>query len=99
MADRRLCLDMMKVTWEIPQSGKRSDCAILMEIDSHGGLLQTTQEIPSDGVVRIETSKGSFEGHVTSCEHDAYGYLVDFLLEENSSWYPKYCPELIRDVH
>ena len=36
-----------------------------MEIDPQGGLLQTTEEIPPGGAVRLETSGGSFEGLVT----------------------------------
>lgn len=94
---RYLCLDVLQVNWEEPL-GACSDCAILLEIWPTGGLLQTSKAIAEGSVIAIASGRDSVHGTVNSCKGDAYGYVVEFALEEASTgWFPGgYQPPYLR---
>ena len=96
---RQFCLDMMKVSWVGPDGFKKSDCAIILEIDPAGGLVQTTVAIPFKSEITLDTGVGLFQGHVTSCEEDAYGYIVNFAINDHArNWFPEYVPPFLQSA-
>jgi len=96
---RQFCLDMMKVSWVGPDGFKKSDCAIILEIDPAGGLVQTTVAIPRSSEIMLDTGVGLVPGHVTSCEEDAYGYVVNFAIEDQArNWFPRYVPPFLHSA-
>jgi hypothetical protein len=99
-ARRRLCLDLMKVSWAGTQGSTHSDCAILLEIAPDGGLLQTTVAIPCGSEITLTVGRGSVQGQVTSCEQDDYGHVINFLVVAgNTDWYPGYVPPFMLAVN
>jgi len=96
---RQFCLDMLKVTWVGSDGFKKSDCAIILEIEAVGGLIQTTIAIPHDSEITLETEVGVVKGHVTNCEQDAYGFIVNFAVtEQASNWFPEYVPPFLQSA-
>jgi hypothetical protein len=81
---RQYCLDMMKVSWVGTDGFRKSDCAIILEIDPAGGLVQTIVAIPCSSEITLDTGLGLVPGHVTSCEEDAYGYIVNFAIKDQA---------------
>src|SRR5436190_9185705 len=65
---RQFCLDMLKVSWVGTDGFKKSDCAIILEIEPAGGLVQTTAAIPCSSEIALDIGLGFVQGHVTSCE-------------------------------
>jgi len=97
--ERQFCLDLMKMSWVGTDGVKKSDCAIILEIDAAGGLVQTTVAIPYDSEISLETGQGLAQGHVTSCEEDAYGYVVDFAINDQAkNWFPEYVPPFLHSA-
>lgn len=98
-AQRQFCLDMMKVSWVGRDGLKQSDCAIILEIEPAGGLVQITVAIPDRSELTLDTRLGSVQGHVTNCEQDAYGYIVNFVIDEQpSNWFPEYVPSFLHSA-
>ena len=96
---RQFCLDMMKVSWAGTDGFKKSDCAIILEIEPAGGLIQTTVAIPYRSEITLDTGLGLVQGHVTSCEQDAYGYIVNFAINDPASkWFPEYVPPFLQSA-
>ena len=96
---RQFCLDMMKVTWMGTDGFKKSDCAIILEIEPAGGLVQTTAAIPLSSKIMLDTGMGLVQGHVTSCEDDAYGYIVNFAIDDcGNNWFPEYVPHFLHST-
>jgi hypothetical protein len=96
---RQYCLDMMKVSWVGADGLRKSDCAIILEIDPSGGLVQTTVAIPCSSEITLDTGLGLVPGHVTSCEEDAYGYIVNFAVNAKATnWFPEYVPPFLHST-
>ena len=96
IGQRQFCLDMMKVSWLGTAGLKQSDCAIILEIEPTGGLVQTAVAIPSRSEITLDTRQGFVRGHVTSCEQDAYGYIVNFAIDDQArNWFPDYIPSFL----
>ena len=96
---RQFCLDMMKVSWVSSDGFRKSDCAIILEIDAAGGLVQTTVAIANSSEITLDTGLGVVQGHVTSCEEDAYGYLVNFVVDRPAEhWFPEYVPPFLHSA-
>ncbi len=98
-AKRELCLDLMKVSWVGKQGSRQSDCAILLEIEPSGGLLQPTVPIPCGSEITLSNGAELVNGQVTSCEQDIYGYIVNFTVSDRATgWYPNYVPPFIHST-
>src|SRR5580658_3692926 len=96
---RQFCLDMMKVGWVGVDGLKKSDCGIILEIEPAGGLVQTTVVIPRFSEITLDTGQGLVRGHVTSCEEDAYGYVVNFAVNDQAgNWFPEYLPPFLHSA-
>jgi hypothetical protein len=96
---RQFCLDMMKVSWVGTDGVEKADCAIILEIEPSGGLVQTTVAIPCSSEITLKTGLGVVHGHVTSCEEDAYGYIVNFAVnDEGGNWFPEYVPPFLHSA-
>jgi len=96
---RQFCLDLIKVSWVTAQQSRQSDCAILLEIEPEGGLLQTTVAIPCGSKIALDTGDGTVEGRVTGCQQDNYGYIVNFLvIAGEAGWYPIYLPPFVHSA-
>jgi hypothetical protein len=96
---RQFCLDMIKVGWVGTDGSKKSDCAIILEIEPTGGLVQTTVAIPSSSEITLDTGLGLVQGHVTSCDQDACGYIVNFAINDRASnWFPEYVPPFLHSA-
>lgn len=94
--ERQFCLDMMNASWVGTSGLKQSDCAIILEIEATGGLIQTTVAIPTNADITLDTEEGSVQGHVVSCEQDPYGYNVNFAVNpQATNWFPFYTPALL----
>jgi len=98
-AQRELCLDLMKVSWMGTHGSRQSDCAILLEIEPLGGLIQTTVPISCGSEITLKNGLGPVKGQVTSCEQDPYGYVVKFtILAQAMDWYPEYVPRFMHSA-
>src|SRR5437660_6863755 len=87
--ERHLCLDMLRVNWETPAGAKtHSECAILLEIWSSGGLFQTGSAIPEGSPVIIAAASGAVHAHVSRCEQDDYGFIVQIAVDSPEGWFP-----------
>src|ERR1700690_3539899 len=96
---RQFCLDMMKVSWMGTDGFKKSECGIILEIEPTGGLVQTTVAIPTSLQITLDTGQGLVQGHVTSCEEDAYGYIVNFAVnDQTENWFPEYIPPFLHSA-
>jgi hypothetical protein len=96
---RQFCLDMIKVSWVGMDGLKKSDCAIILEIERAGGLVQTTVPIASGSEITLDAGLGLTQGHVTTCEEDAYGYVVNFLIDDRAkNWSPEYVPAFLHSA-
>jgi hypothetical protein len=96
---RQFCLDMMKVSWVGTDGLKKSDCAIILEIEPAGGLVQTTAAIPRSCKITLDTGLGVVHGNVTHCEEDAYGYVVNFVIDDRAeNWFPEYVPPFLHSA-
>jgi hypothetical protein len=96
---RQFCLDMLKVSWVGIDGFKKSDCGIILEVEPAGGLVQTTVAIPGRSEITLDTGLGLVQGQVTSCEQDAYGYIVNFAIhDEVSNWFPEYVPHFLHSA-
>ena len=96
---RQFCLDMIRVSWVGTDGSRKSDCAIILEIEPAGGLVQTTVAIASRSVITLDTGLGLVQGHVTSCEEDAYGYMVNFVIDDRGkNWFPEYVPPFLHSA-
>jgi hypothetical protein len=90
---------MMKVSWVGTDGFKKSDCGIILEIESAGGLIQTTVAIPSSAEITLDTGLGLVQGHVTNCEEDAYGFIVTFAINDQATnWFPEYVPSFLHST-
>jgi hypothetical protein len=98
-AQRQLCLDLMKVSWVATQESRQSDCAILLEIEPDGGLLQTTVAIPYGSEITLNPGPESVQGRVTDCQQDDYGYIVSFqVIRGGARWFPNYVPPFVHST-
>jgi hypothetical protein len=88
----------MKVSWVGADGLKKSDCAIILEIESAGGLIQTTVAIPCTSEITVDTGLALVGGYVTSCEEDAYGFIVNFAINDQAHWFPEYVPPFLRSA-
>jgi len=96
---RQFCLDMIKVSWVGTGGSRKSDCAIILEIEPAGGLVQTSVAITSRSDITLDAGLGLVQGHVTSCEEDAYGYLVNFVVDDPAeNWFPEYVPPFLHSA-
>jgi len=96
---RQFCLDMMKISWIGTHGFKKSDCAIILEIEPAGGLVQTTVAIPYGAEITLDTRRDLVQAHVTSCEQDAYGYIVNFAINDRGrNWFPEYVPPFLHSA-
>ena len=96
---RQFCLDMIKVRWAGADGLKKSDGAIILEIGPAGGLVQTTVAIASRSEITLDAGLGLVHGHVTSCEEDAYGYVVNFVIDDRATnWFPEYVPPFLHSA-
>jgi hypothetical protein len=96
---RQFCLDMMKVSWAGSDGSEKSDCAIILEIEPAGGLIQTTVAIPDSSKIRLCTELGFVQAHVTGCDEDHYGYIVNFAIDEKArNWFPEYVPPFLHSA-
>ncbi len=94
---RVLCLDMFPVSW---RSGRieSSDSVILIEIGESGGLLQTNVEIPPGKRLTITLPNGAIRATVNSCKRDAFGYLVEILVDVAADWFKgSYRPPYLKE--
>ena len=90
---RQFCLDLMKVSWVGTDGFEKTDCAIILEIEPAGGLVQTTVAIPLNSKIMLDAELG------TSCEEDAYGYIVNFAVDDRGSkWFPEYVPHFLHST-
>jgi hypothetical protein len=87
-AQHQLCLDMLKVTWRNNLGNLMSDCAILLEIWSTGGLVQVTTAIQPGSKLEIKTKSTTTQASVISCERDEFGFVVRFASEGAQNWFP-----------
>jgi hypothetical protein len=98
-AERQFCLDMMKVSWVGTSGINKSDCGIILEIEPIGGLVQTTVPIALGTEITLHTEQGLVEASVTSCEQDAYGYVVNFAIKDHvRHWFPDYTPSFLHSA-
>ncbi len=95
---RQFCLDMIQVSWSGMGGARKSDCAIILEIEPAGGLVQTTVAIPGRSKITLDNGLGLAQGRVTSCEEDAYGYLVNFVVDDPADWFPEYLPHFLHSA-
>jgi len=96
---RQFCLDMMKVSWVGTDGYRKGDCGIILEIEPAGGLIQTTVAIPYGSGITVDTGLALVQGHVTSCEEDAYGFVVNFAINDDAAnWFPEYVPSFLRSA-
>jgi hypothetical protein len=97
--ERQFCLDMVKVSWVGTDGLKKSDCAIILEIEPAGGLVQTTVAMPFSSEFTLDTGLGLVQGHVTRCEQDAYGFIVNFTINDReNNWFPEYVPPFLHSA-
>jgi hypothetical protein len=90
---RQFCLDLMRVSWVGTDGLKESDYGIVLEIEPAGGLVQTTVAIRSCSQITLDTGWALIQGRVTSCEEDAYGFIVNFAVNNQTvNWFPEYAP-------
>ena len=89
LEERFLCLDMVHVSWVNASGRTSSHCAILTEVWSSGGLLQTDTAIPERSILTLAAPGGSIRGHVTSCTQDSYGFLIEVATDSPQLWFPK----------
>jgi hypothetical protein len=93
---RQFCSDMMQVGWTGTNGFKETYCGIILEIDPAGGLVQTTVGIPFSSKIMLDTGMGLVQGHVTGCEKDPYGYIVNFEVDDcDSRWFPQFVPQFL----
>ncbi len=98
-SQRQFCLDMIKVNWVEENALKKTDCGIILEIEPAGGLIQTTVAIPLSSTIMLDTGMGLVQAHVTSCEEDAYGCIVNFAIDDcGNSWFPQYVPQFLHSA-
>jgi hypothetical protein len=96
---RQFCLDMIKVGWVGIDGFKKTDCAIILEIEPTGGLVQTTVAIPYSTEIIVDTGLALVQGRVTSCEEDAYGFIVNFAINDKvGNWFPEYVPPFLHSA-
>lgn len=96
---RQFCLDMMKVSWVGTDGCKKADCGIILEIEPAGGLVQITVAIPCGSEITVDTGLALVQAHVTSCEEDAYGFIVNFAIDDQASnWFPEYVPPFLQSA-
>ena len=96
---RQFCLDMIKLSWVGTDGLKKSDCAIILEIEPAGGLVQTSVAIANRSEITLDAGLGLVQGHVTSCDEDAYGYVVNFVIDDRAqNWFPEYVPSLLHSA-
>src|ERR1700682_3094875 len=96
---RLFCLDMIKVGWVGTDGFKKADCAIILEIEPTGGLVQTTVAIPCSAEITVDTGLALVQGRVTSCEEDAYGFIVNFAINDHArNWFPEYMPPFLHSA-
>lgn len=89
------CLDMLRVESVVGAGSQFHDCAILLEIWSSGGLLQTTIAIPEHTRIYLPSVSGGIEAEVECCAQDAYGFLVQIATPARG-WFPdSYTPSLM----
>jgi hypothetical protein len=89
----------MRVSWVTGQESRHSDCAIVLEIEPEGGLLQTTVAIPCGSEIALTNGDASIRGEVTGCQQDDYGYIVNFLVTAGGAgWYPRYVPPFVHSA-
>jgi hypothetical protein len=94
LEERFLCLDLVHVSWVNASGRTSSHCAILTEIWSSGGLLQTDTAIPERSLLTLAAPNGSIQAHVSSCTQDNYGFLIQVTVDSPPSWFPrKYQPD------
>ena len=96
---RQFCLDMIKLGWVGTDGLKKSDCAIILEIEPAGGLVQTTVAIAPGSEITLDAGLGLVQARVTSCEEDAYGYVVNFRIDDRTQkWFPEYVPPFLHSA-
>lgn len=90
---RYLCLDALPATFE---RGEREN-AILLEVWSGGGLLQTESSPPAGSLLMLWVAGGEIPARVESCTTDEYGCLLEFSVDNVEHWFPqRYCPARLR---
>ena len=90
---------MIKVNWVGTDGFKKADCTIILEIEPAGGLIQTTVAIAYRSEITLDTGLGLVHGRVTSCEEDAYGFIVNFAVNDQPShWFPEYVPPFLQSA-
>ena len=96
---RQFCLDIIKVSWVGGNGLMQSDCAILLEIEPSGGLVQANVAIAMGSEITLGWENGSALGQVTSCEEDSFGYVVNFVVDDKASnWFPEYVPSYLHST-
>jgi hypothetical protein len=80
------CLDLFQVA-SPPGTGKSCDCAILLEVWSAGGLLQTNLAIPEGTVITIPSIGNGIQAKVVSCQRDDFGFMVEIAVCD-PRWFP-----------
>ena len=88
---RYCCLDMLTLAWG--RSGSMTESAILLEIWDTGGLLQTDAAVQEGSAVALSSPQAVLRGRIRSCVKDDYGYLLEFVVNSGTTWFPEsYCP-------
>jgi hypothetical protein len=81
------CLDLFQVA-SYPGTGKPfCDCAILLEVWSEGGLLQTNVAMSEGTVISIPFIGNGIEAKVVSCQRDDFGFIVEISVCD-PQWFP-----------
>jgi hypothetical protein len=63
------------------------DCAILLEVWSLGGLLQTSVAIPEGAVIAIPFIGKGILAKVVTCQEDDFGFMVEISVRD-PQWFP-----------
>jgi hypothetical protein len=80
---------MFDVTFE---DSRDSESAFLLEVGRSGGLLQVDHEVPSGAKLSLLAGGHRVCAQVRGCSSDDFGYLLNFEVDANQSWFPEYRP-------
>jgi hypothetical protein len=96
---RMLCADMLEVCWKDPTGKTRRATALLEDISASGACLQLETAVPLGAVIRWESPKQEFKGHVRYCVYREIGYFVGVEFDSTTKWSKKaYRPQHLLDL-
>jgi hypothetical protein len=94
-----LCADMLEVCWKDPSGKTRRATALLEDISTSGACLQLETAVPLGAVIRWESPKQEFKGHVRYYVYREIGYFIGVEFDSATKWSKKvYRPQHLLDL-